>query len=144
MRHALCISLEHASNILKANLSERINRRIHQHFSLYVVNALTRLDIPTYEDPRINSQLHPLIWSYLEEDDMPNVWDLLCTMLDVFTIAISLLTQTGILMKVMQKQEDGWSMVFLSSAPLVMKWMQERRFENPSGTSHQPHRKFIY
>ncbi|KAI0056772.1 P-loop containing nucleoside triphosphate hydrolase protein [Artomyces pyxidatus] len=105
-----CSLIERVSRIVEHRVSSALNNRIKQYYSGHIFHAMARLDVPTYEDPVVSSQLD----SVIPTNRHSIVWSTLSGLLNTGTNGLRLCTQSFVLLGVLQEQRDGHLLTLLT------------------------------
>ncbi|KAF7986144.1 hypothetical protein HWV62_38510 [Athelia sp. TMB] len=116
-----------ASRILsygRSRVQLPLNKRIKQHYSTHIFQSMSRLDVPTFDDPAVQRQLEAA-WSSSGRSSV--CWDTLQIAMSVMSTAIKLFSQMSVLVAVLRDQRDGPLLAVLSFAESIFQWMSARR-----------------
>lgn len=95
----------------KQRLAVPLNARIKQHYSVHMYHAMARLDLPTFDDPKVQRQLES---SFPTSSRSSIAWDTVTMIFHIMTTAIQLVSQLSVLIRVLNNQQDGPLLAFLS------------------------------
>jgi hypothetical protein len=74
-------------------------------------HAMARLDLPTFDDPKVQRQLES---SFPTSSRSSIAWDTVTMIFHIMTTAIQLVSQLSVLIRVLNNQQDGPLLAFLS------------------------------
>ncbi|KIY45697.1 P-loop containing nucleoside triphosphate hydrolase protein [Fistulina hepatica ATCC 64428] len=94
-------------------LAPTINKYIKQYYAIHLFHALSRLDLPTFEDSAIQRQIQQ---SFSPDSRSSIAWDAARMSLSVLSTVVRLLSQLVVLMGVLREQRDGMLLALLSFA----------------------------
>ncbi|KAF9524673.1 P-loop containing nucleoside triphosphate hydrolase protein [Crepidotus variabilis] len=96
---------------------QRIATPLHLHikayYSVHIFHAMSRLDVPTFEDPAVQRQIELSLPRHAHSS---TAFDAVTASLRVITTAIQLISQFTILLNVLQDQPDGLLLAIFSFA----------------------------
>ncbi|KZP30394.1 P-loop containing nucleoside triphosphate hydrolase protein [Athelia psychrophila] len=101
-----------------------LNKRIKQHYSTHIFQSMSRLDVPTFDDPAVQRQLEAATSS---SGRSSVCWDTLQTFMHVMSTVIKLFSQMSVLVAVLRDQRDGPLLAVLSFAESIFQWISARR-----------------
>jgi hypothetical protein len=110
---ALCSAAGHLLYHASSSLSSALNRRCGQYYSTHIFHAMARLDVPTWDDPAVASQITGLF-----PRSPHNIsWGVIMTFVDSVSAVVRMILQTVILYSVLRGQRDGllFALLTLSS-----------------------------
>lgn len=120
--------LQHAKN----RIASPLRQRIKQHYSVHIFYAMSRLDVPTFDDPAVQRQLQQAIPSHAHGGI---AFRAVTTTLRVFATAIQLLSQLSVLINLLKGQPDGFLLAILSFAHGFAQWTKTNKpFISGSGS----------
>jgi hypothetical protein len=121
---------------LKNRVATRLNLRIRNYYSLQIFHSMARLDVPTFDDPAVQRQLEA---SWSSSPGQSSVaWSTITSMNRIMAITLTLLSQTSVLIGVLNDQRDGPLLAILSFAQAMLKWSGMRRSFFSGGESSFP------
>ena len=106
---------------------------IKEHFDKEAFSVLAHLDIPTCDDKTVKARLQTAK-ANASDDHYTIVWESLLVALDLFTSIIRVVTELGLLMKVVSGQQNGISLTIshigqeLIRVLLVPDWSLSREY----------------
>jgi hypothetical protein len=95
----------------KQRLAVPLNTRIKQYYSVHMFHAMARLDLPTFDDPKVQRQLE---LSFPTSSRSSVAWDTVTMILHLVSTALQLISQLSVLTRVLNDQRDGPLLAFLS------------------------------
>ncbi|KAF9448852.1 P-loop containing nucleoside triphosphate hydrolase protein [Macrolepiota fuliginosa MF-IS2] len=107
----LCSLVTRILRYTKQRLAVPLNVRIKQHYSVHMFHAMARLDLPTFDDPKIQQQLES---SFPPNSRSSIAWDTITMLFHLMTTMIQLVSQLSVLIRVLGGQRDGPLLAFLS------------------------------
>lgn len=109
---------------LKQRVSTPLHARIKLHYSVHIFSALVRLDVPTFDDPIVQSQLDAAV----PKQASPSVpWAALSAVTHVVATVIQLASQLSVLIAVLRDQPDGPLLAILCFALAFFKWNKSHK-----------------
>ena len=121
--------LHHAKN----RLFYPLRQCIKQYYSVHIFHAMSRLDVPTFDDPAIQRQLHQAVPT--DHAHATIAFRAVTTTLRVFATVIQLLSQLSVLIDLLKGQPDGILLAFLSFAHGFVQWIKTNKpFISASGS----------
>ncbi|TDL28942.1 P-loop containing nucleoside triphosphate hydrolase protein [Rickenella mellea] len=123
----VCSILQRLSEHWRYSLSTIAQRRIKAHYQVHILESYARLDLPTFEDPVIQSQLSAA-WG----ERAPVAWNAVQTVVTTAAMALRLVLQLSVLAAVLKGQRDGLILAFLTFLSPLMDWMKFRSYIHPS------------
>ncbi|KAF8807154.1 P-loop containing nucleoside triphosphate hydrolase protein [Phlegmacium glaucopus] len=112
--------LQHAKN----RITSPLRLRIKQHYSVHIFYAMSRLDVPTFDDPAVQRQLQQAIPNHAHGGI---AFRAVTTTLRVFATAIQLLSQLSVLINLLKGQPDGFLLAILSFAHGFAQWTKAKK-----------------
>ena len=120
--------LHHAKNRLYSPLRQCIK----QYYSVHIFHAMSRLDVPTFDDPAIQRQLQQAVPT--DHANATIAFRAVTTTLRVFATVIQVLSQLSVLINLLKGQPDGILLAFLSFAHGFIQWIKTNKpFISASG-----------
>ena len=100
---ALCSAAGHFLYYTCNTLSSALNRRCRQYYSTHEFHAMARLDVPTWDDPAVASQINALT------PHPPHTisWAVILTFVDTVSAIVRMLSQTVVLFGVLRGHKEG-------------------------------------
>ena len=107
---ALCSAAGHFLSGACDAMSSALNRRCRQYYSTHIFHAMARLDVPTWSDPAVASQINAL------SPRPPHTisWAVILTFVDTVSVVLRILSQAVVLFGVLRGQRDGLLFVLLT------------------------------
>ena len=100
-----CAFAGHALRYFKSNVEFPLNLNIKKHYSIHIFESMARLDVPTFDDPLIQTRLDTATASSRSSHSL--AWDTITVVVAIFTAVVRLASQLSVLMKVVGGQRDG-------------------------------------
>ena len=88
-----------------------LNLKIKKHYSIHTFENMARLDVPTFDDPLVQTRLDTATTSSRSTHSL--AWDTISVVIAVLTATIRLASQLSVLLKVVGGQRDGVVFVLL-------------------------------
>jgi hypothetical protein len=107
---AFCSAAGHFLYYACYTLSSVLNRRSRLYYSSHVFHAVARLDLPTWDDPAVSSQIAALFPS----SPLTVSWVVILTFVNTVSAVVRLCSQSAILFGVLRGQKDGFSFALLT------------------------------
>ncbi|KAF8920579.1 P-loop containing nucleoside triphosphate hydrolase protein [Mucidula mucida] len=85
-------------------LHPTLNSRIKQHYSMHMFRVVSRLDLVTFNDDAVQEQISQVAPA---NSHSSVAWDTITSLLNIFTTALRLISQSAILIRVVRDQPDG-------------------------------------
>ena len=108
----------------KQRVATPLQARIKLHYSVHIFSALSRLDVPTFDDPVVQSQLDAAIPKQASQS-VP--WAALSAATHVVATVVQLVSQLSVLIAVLRNQPDGPLLAILCFALAFFKWNQSHK-----------------
>ncbi|KXN84813.1 Putative multidrug export ATP-binding/permease protein YgaD [Leucoagaricus sp. SymC.cos] len=89
-----------------------------EYYSVHMFHAMARLDLPTFDDPKVQRQLES---SFPTSSRSSIAWDTVTMILHIMTTAIQLVSQLSVLVRVLNNQRDGPLLALLSFAEALFQ-----------------------
>ena len=131
-----CMGLSRMARMVQSQVSKKIVSKMRAHYSGHILHAHSRLDVPTYDDPAVQSQL-----GSARSSRNNAAWSCIRTIVTFITAVIQLVSQVSVLMNVLKDQPDGTWLALLSIAQPVLSWVLRYSSQPPGGASHYNHRQ---
>jgi hypothetical protein len=124
--------LHHAKN----RIASPLHQCIKQYYSIHIFYAMSRLDVPTFDDPAVQRQLNQAVPT--DHGHANIAFRAITTTLRVFATAIQLLSQLSVLINLLRDQPDGILLALLSFAHGFVQWIKTNKpFVSASGCVHR-------
>jgi hypothetical protein len=111
---ALCTAAEHALSYASAKVSTAINERSHLLYSGRIFRSMARLDVPTWDDPVVSSQVSALRPRRSNTDTV--AWTAIKVLVETGSAFLRMFSEAAVLFRVMWEQGDGSLLVLVSVA----------------------------
>lgn len=120
----MCTMVSRILNYGKSRVQLPLNKRIKQHYSTHIFESMSRLDVPTFDDPAVQRQLEAA-WSSSGRSSV--CWETLQIFMSLMSTVIKLFSQMSVLIAVLRDQRDGPLLAVLSFAESIFQWISARR-----------------
>ena len=100
-----CALAGHALRYFKSNVEFPLNLNIKKHYSIHIFQSMARLDVPTFDDPLVQTRLDTA--TTFSRSSHSLAWDTITVIIAIFTAIVRLTSQLSVLMKVVGGQRDG-------------------------------------
>lgn len=107
----LCSLVTRVLRYTKQRLAVPLNSRIKQYYSVHMFHAMARLDLPTFDDPKVQRQLES---SFPASSLSSIAWDTVTMIFHIMSTAVQLISQLSVLIRVLNNQRDGPLLALLS------------------------------
>ncbi|KAJ3574984.1 hypothetical protein NP233_g1402 [Leucocoprinus birnbaumii] len=114
----LCSLMTRVLRYTKQRIAVPLNARIKQYYSVHMYHAMARLDLPTFDDPKVQRQLES---SFPQSSRSSIAWDTVTMIFHIVTTAIQLVSQLSVLLRVLNDQQDGPLLAMLSFAEALFQ-----------------------
>ncbi|KAH9054293.1 HlyB/MsbA family ABC transporter [Lactarius vividus] len=121
---ALCTAAEHALGYASERVTTALSARVQQFYSGRIFRSMARLDVPTWDDPSVSSQikaLQPRI-SGTESVALTAVM----TLVETGSAFLRMFSEGGVLFRVLREQGDGSLLVLASLASEALSYFAFR------------------
>jgi hypothetical protein len=100
-----CTFAAHALRYFKSSVEFPLNLKIKKHYSIHIFDSMARLDVPTFDDPLVQTRLDTATTSSRSNHSL--AWDTITVIIAIMTAIVRLMSQFSVLMKVVGGQRDG-------------------------------------
>jgi len=100
-----CTFAGHALRYFKSSVEFPLNLKIKKHYSIHIFGSMARLDVPTFDDPLVQTRLDTATTSSRSNHSL--AWDTITVIIAIMTAIVRLASQLSVLMKVVGGQRDG-------------------------------------
>ena len=116
---ALCSAASHFLYSTCNALSSALNRCCRQYYSTHIFHAMVRLDVPTWDDPAVASQINAL------SPRPPHTisWAVIATFVDTVSVVLRMLSQTVVLFGVLRGHKEGLLFALLTLASHFVSYL---------------------
>ncbi len=111
---ALCTAAEHALGYASAEVTTALEARFRQFYSGRIFRSMARLDVPTWDDPAVSSQISALLPKFADTDTV--AWAAIMTLMETGSAFLTMFSEAAVLFRVLQEQGDGSLLVLVSLA----------------------------
>jgi hypothetical protein len=101
----VCAFVGHALRYFKSSVELPLNLKIKKHYSIHIFESMARLDVPTFDDPLVQTRLDTATTSSRSSKSL--AWDTITVIVAILTAIVRLASQLSVLMKVVGGQRDG-------------------------------------
>lgn len=127
---------------MKQRLAVPLNIRIKQYYSVRMFHAMARLDLPTFDDPRVQRRLES---SFPPNTRSSIAWDTVTMIFHIMSTVIQLVSQLSVLVRVLRGQRDGPLLAFLSfSEALFQRSAIREPFFHRGGEISLPSDRYVH
>jgi hypothetical protein len=106
-----CAFVGNALHYFKSSVEFPLNLRIKKHYSIHIFENMARLDVPTFDDPLVQTRLNTATASAPSTRSL--AWDTISVIIALLTATVRLTSQLSVLIKVVGGQRDGVVFVVL-------------------------------
>lgn len=106
-----CAFASSALRYFKSSVEFPLGLRIKKHYSIHIFKSMARLDVPTFDDPLIQTRLNTATTSARSTHSL--AWDTISVIIAILTATIRLTSQLSVLIKVVGGRRDGVVFVVL-------------------------------
>lgn len=129
-----CAIVSRLLNHCKSRVQTPLDKRIRQYYSTHIFHSMSRLDVPTFEDPAVQQQMEAA-WSTSGRSSV--CWETIQMTSSVASTLIRLFSQVSVLISVLYNQRDGPLLTILSFGDSIFQWVSaRRRFIDTGGMFH--------
>ncbi|KAH9034133.1 HlyB/MsbA family ABC transporter [Lactarius hengduanensis] len=111
---ALCTAAEHALFYASKRVTTPLSARVRQFYSGRIFRSMARLDVPTWDDPSVSSQIQALQPEYPGTESV--ALTAIMTLVETGSAFLRMFSEGGVLFRVLWEQEDGSLLVLASLA----------------------------
>ncbi|KAF8268191.1 HlyB/MsbA family ABC transporter [Lactarius quietus] len=112
----LCTAAEQALVYASANVSTAINARSQQFYSGRIFRSIARLDVPTWDDPAVSSQIRAFRPTRSKRDTDTVAWTAIIVLVETASAFLRMFFEAAVLFRVLWEQGDGSLLVLVSFA----------------------------
>ena len=105
-------------------LSSAINRDSRTFYLTHAFHAMARLDVPTWDDPAVASQINALSPSSHKTVS----WTVILAFVDMASAILRMFSQSAVLFSVLRGQKDGFLFALLTFASEAMYYLSYQTF----------------
>lgn len=110
---------------IKARIAHPLRSCIKQHYSVHIFHAVSRLDVPTFNDPAVQRHMKQALPYHAQSG---TAFQAVTTTLHVLATAIQLVSESSVLINLLKDQPDGLLLAFLSFAYGAVGWTRNNKF----------------
>lgn len=100
-----CAFAGYALRYFRSSVEFPLNLKIKKHYSIHIFDSMARLDVPTFDDPLVQTRLDTATTSSRSSHSL--AWDTITVTVAILTAIVRLASQLSVLMKVVGGQRDG-------------------------------------
>jgi len=100
-----CAFAGHALRYFKSSVEFPLNLNIKKHYSIHTFESMARLDVPTFDDPLVQTRLDTATNSSRSGHSL--AWNTITVVFTILTAVVRLVSQLSVLTKVVGGQRDG-------------------------------------
>ncbi len=104
----------------KMRLSYPLKARLKLHYSAHIFQAHARLDVPTYDDVAVQTQLEAA--SHIGGQSI--AWATFTMVSGLVTTAVQIISQLSVLWSILREQRDGPLLAALSAIQVANQWFK--------------------
>ncbi|TRM62953.1 P-loop containing nucleoside triphosphate hydrolase protein [Schizophyllum amplum] len=119
-----CSIAERLLRHAKSRVGPSLNKRIKQHYAIHTFRSLARLDVPTFDDAAVQTQLQQ---SVAPNSRTTIAWNTVTMALNILSTALRLASQFLVLARVLVEQRDGVLLASLSFAQSLFSIMNFKK-----------------
>ena len=117
---ALCSAADHFLSYTRNALSSALNRCCRQYYSTHIFHAMARLDVPTWDDPAVASQINALS---PRRPSRTISWAVIVTFVETVSVVLRMLSQTVVLFGVLRGHKEGFLFALLTLASHFVSYL---------------------
>ena len=111
---ALCTAAGHALSYSSEKVSTALDSRARQLYSGRIFRSMARLDVPTWDDPAVASQISALRPDFPDTETV--AWTAIMTLVETGSAFLRMLSEALVLFRVLRNHGDGSLLVLVSLA----------------------------
>ena len=111
---ALCTAARHVLQIASTTVTTSLNARSRRLYSGRIYRSMARLDVPTWDDPAVSSQINALQPRMPDRDSV--AWAAIMTLVETGSAFLKMFSEAAVLIRVLREHGDGSSIVLVSVA----------------------------
>ena len=111
---ALCAAAEQILSYALGNVTNSLNASSRQLYSGRIFRSMARLDVPTWDDPAVSSQINGLQSRMPDSDSV--AWGAISTLVETGSAFLRMFSEAVVLVRVLRDHGDGPLLVILSLA----------------------------
>ena len=111
---ALCTAAENVLDYSSAKVTTSLNARSRKLYSGRIFRSMARLDVPTWDDPAVSSQIDAL--SPRMPDTETVAWGAIMTLVETGSAFLRMFSEAAVLLRVLRVQGGGSLLVLVSLA----------------------------
>jgi len=100
-----CALAGYTLHYFKSSVEFPLNLKIREHYSIHIFESMARLDVPTFDDPLVQTRLDTATTSSRSSHSL--AWDTITVTIAILTAIVRLVSQLSVLVKVVGGQRDG-------------------------------------
>jgi hypothetical protein len=107
-----CAAAEQILESASWKVATALNCRIRRFYSTHIFHCVSRLDVPTWDDPVVAAQIEDVV----PKDSNTIAWAAITSLVQTGSTFVRLFSQTAVLVGVLHEQRDGFLLALLSFA----------------------------
>ena len=111
---ALCTAARHVLDYASGKVTISLNESFRQLYSGRIFHSMARLDVPTWDDPAVSSQINALRPTMHDTDTV--AWGAVTTLVETGSAFLRMFSEAAVLSRVLLEQGDGSSLILVSLA----------------------------
>ncbi|KAH8993526.1 HlyB/MsbA family ABC transporter [Lactarius akahatsu] len=121
---ALCTAVEHALGYASGKVATALGARARQFYSGRVFHSMARLDVPTWDDPSVSSQIKTLQPRIPDTESV--ALTAIMTLVETGSAFLRMFSEGAVLFRVLREQGDGSLLIPVSLASEAMSYFAIR------------------
>ena len=106
-----CAFAGYALQYFRSSVEFPLNLNIKKHYSIHIFECMARLDVPTFDDPLVQTRLDTATNSSRSNHSL--AWDTITVVVAISAAIVRLASQLSVLVKVVGGQRDGIALVVM-------------------------------
>lgn len=120
----ICSLLQRIFEHINYRLTVPLNIRIKHHYDVHMFHAVSRLDVPTFDDMAVQRQIEQALSGGPSSSSV--AWSLVSKVAKLGGMMVQLVSQVGVLVKVLGGQRDGYLLAVLSFGQAIFRWTNRK------------------
>ncbi|KAI9446635.1 HlyB/MsbA family ABC transporter [Lactarius indigo] len=122
---ALCTAADHVLGYTLTEVSASLEARSRLFYSKRIFRSMARLDVPTWDNPAVSSQIGSLLPKLDDTDTV--AWTAITTLMETGSAFLSMFSEAAVLSGVLRGQGDGSLLVLVSLASDAVSFFAFKR-----------------
>jgi hypothetical protein len=118
---ALCTAAGHALSYSSEKVSTALDSRARQLYSGRIFRSIARLDVPTWDDPAVASQIGALRPDFRDTETV--AWTAITTLVETGSAFLRMFSEALVLFRVLREHGDGSLLVLVSLASEAVSFL---------------------